>query len=186
MNRKPSFEEAVRQAKESHEWYLSRETDTTPEDVLAEYYYVFSDRVSELMEPSKDSTEWDALRSIAQRLLRDGKPLPEALAAWVVDVLEDVSRPKAEKRRARPVRQGAPVENWKRDQAIRSAVRDLVWQGFKATRSNDRVSTETGESLSDACAEGGSACDVVGVAFDITKFRTVAVVWERRNKSLDY
>ena len=160
------FEQAVREAESIREAYL-RKTDT-PATILAEYYAVFSDRLSELIEPStEDRTEGDALSLIAKRLLRDGKPLPDALAGWVADVLEQ--------RRPRPVRQGRPP-NWLRNQAITWAVRQLVWAGLKPTRSIAK-GEESG-------AEGGSACDAVGVAFGF-KYRRVADVWERRDRGSD-
>ncbi len=65
-------------------------------------------------------------------------------------------------KRDRPKRSGRdPRANWARDWLIVLVVKVLVADGFRATRNKARA----GEL---PCAEGGSACDAVGAAFNMT------------------
>ena len=173
-SRKPSFEEAVRQAKVDRENWLRN--PHTPASNYARYLDHVPDKIPGLIEPSREgSLEWDTLSLVAQVLLRNGDKLPDELASWVADVLEDTARSKAEeKRRPRPIPRGRPRANWWRDHAIAYIVYGLVRQGFKATRN---------KPIKKPCPEGCSACDVVGVAFGFKKYRTVATVWDQRDKT---
>ena len=51
---------------------------------------------------------WDSLNLIARGILRDGEQLPDALAEWVADVLDDQTKPKKDRRRPRPAMKRGP------------------------------------------------------------------------------
>ena len=106
----------------------------------------------------QDGGTWDAVNSIAQQYLRSGGPLPRELAEWITDRLEG--------KQGRPGKQGQRPTTL-RDTVIASAVQALVKRGFRPTR--NRPSGR-------ASAEGGSACDAVGVALDMG-YKTVEGVW---------
>ena len=140
-----------------------RKWRTTAE--LSAYYLYWRDRESdreedtfnlrELIDLSRiDRYMWDAVRLIAQEHLTRGDPLPVPLAKWIEHVLEDQSvRLRREKLRPRP-RTGRRVVF--RDLVMCWAIESLGAQGYMPTRSGGRRM---------ACAEGGSACDIVGKAF---------------------
>lgn len=116
---------------------------------------------------------WDAISLIAQRRLReDGTSVPRELAGWAADVIQDVSKPKGKRTRPRPPARGPdPSETYVRDWAIVHTVQLLVSQrGFTATRN---------KPIEKPCAEGGSACDAVGVAFGMKKYKAVERVWTK-------
>lgn len=114
---------------------------------------------------------WDAVNLIARRQLRKGNALPPALANWIKDVLADqYIRKQAEKARPRPAK-GPRTPG--RDQSVRLAVENLITRGFKATR---RL-----REMPRACAEGGSACDVVGAAFN-QDYKNTERIWQARKR----
>ena len=99
---------------------------------------------------------WDAVNLIAQEHLARGDPLPRPLADWIERVLVDQClQSKEEKLCPRP-RKGKRTAV--RDRVICAAIESLVAQGYPAMRSG-------GSGM--ACAEGGTACDIVGKAFNI-------------------
>ena len=106
---------------------------------------------------------WDAVNLIARRQLRRRNPLPAALAHWIRDVLADQSV-KRQKGKARP-RPGKGRPKAVRDQMIRLAIENLVERGYTEMRSGTGKPPE-------ACAEGGSACDIAGAAFGL-KYKNV-------------
>lgn len=111
---------------------------------------------------------WDAVNLIARRQLRRGNPLPAALAHWVRDVLADqyVKR-QADKARPRPGQgRGTAV----RDQMLRMAIENLIARGYQETRSGRKGKPR------EACAEGGSACDVAGAAFGLN-YKNTERIW---------
>ena len=120
----------------------------------------------------EERTAWDALSEIVQRLDRDGDPHPYVLAAWETD--------RQAGRRQRPEKRGPDKHaNYVRNQIIASSVQELVEGGFQATRRN-RVTMQTDPAL--ACADGGSACDAVGVAFNMG-YKAVEKIWFESAKS---
>ena len=97
---------------------------------------------------------WDAVNLIAQEHLTRGDPLPDSLAEWIEHVLVDqYIQSQKEKLRPRPAKGGRLVV---RNRMMCLAIESLVARGFTATRAGGRAK---------ACAEGGSACDIVGKAF---------------------
>ena len=114
---------------------------------------------------------WDALNLIAQETLRSHKPLPDELADWVADRLA------GGRSNPQPKPTGRPVENRARDFVIIVAIRRIRRGGFSATRSIN--------GIEEACAEGGSACDVLGRVFGIEKYSAVEQVWRRRQEFWD-
>ena len=168
------FEAAVQIAREVRQ-QVETTLSTPPEAMARGYRRVRADRQPMLLAQmlwcsSAIRTAWDSVRLIARQRLRDGEPLPPELASWVADVLEDVSKPRAEKKRPRPTVRGrhAPDAYFVRNRAIVDAVQWLTHQGFRATRN---------KPVEEACAEGGSACDAVGVAFGKEKYKAVEKVW---------
>ena len=111
---------------------------------------------------------WDAVNLIARRQLRRRNPLPAVLAHWVRDVLADQSfKGKAGKARPRP---GLGLWEAVRDQMIRMAIENLVAREYTEMRSGGKG------KLREACAEGGSACDVAGAAFGLT-YKNTEGIW---------
>ena len=105
---------------------------------------------------------WDAVKLIAEDLLRDGEPLLPELAEWVANVLADGEK-------SRPTQRGQdPDAKFNRNRSVMVAVRNLVSQGMTATRNKAGVNH--------ACFEGGSACDAVGLAVNLS-YKTVESVW---------
>ena len=111
---------------------------------------------------------WDAVNLLARRQLRLGNPLPTALAHWIRDVLAD-QRVKRQKDKARP-RPGKGRREAVRDQMIRLAIDNLVARGYTEMRSGRKG------KLPEACAEGGSACDIAGAAFDLD-YKNTEGIW---------
>lgn len=106
---------------------------------------------------------WDSVSLIAQQLLRGGESLPAELAGWVADHLAG--------KRPRPTRRGQdPDANLARDRGIVDALQWLAQNGFRATRSKNRGSR--------ASFEGGSACDAVGVAANLS-YSGVERIWTK-------
>ena len=142
------------------------------------------DRQIEDSETSAD--DWDAISLVAQQLLRDHKPLPEVLADWVADVVEDVPKKRDDKKRARPTKRGAKQKNYTRDENIRFWIyfaRKTTDPPINPTRNKERAGKEpAGE---ESCVEGGSLCDVVGVALGM-KYATVEKIWTNRRTHLGY
>ena len=109
---------------------------------------------------------WDAVNLIARRQLRKGNALPTLLANWITDVLEDQSfRRQKKKTRPRPAKGRRNVVH---DQNVCLAMENLTARGFQATRRGREPR---------ACAEGGSACDVVGAAFGLN-YKNTERIWE--------
>ena len=107
-------------------------------------------------ESRTDKHSWDTLCLIAQDFLRRGLPPPGGLRDWVADVLaNNRPRPGKGKREAR------------RDDRIVSAVIHLMdHYNLNAIRRTTERQMATQDPR--YCnAEGGTACDVVGKAFDV-------------------
>ena len=124
-------------------------------------------------ESDKRNDYWDAVNLIAQRQLRGGNVLPAPLANWITDVLGDqfLQRKRKKKKRPRPAK-GRP--NAVQDQNVRLAMENLIERGFQATRRGGGPQ---------CCAEGGSACDVVGAAFGL-KYKNTEGIWGSGKGSL--
>ena len=117
---------------------------------------------------------WDAVNLIARRQLRRRNPLPAVLAHWVRDVLADQSfKGKAGKARPRP---GLGLWEAVRDQMIRMAIENLVAREYTEMRSGRKGKPR------EACAEGGSACDVAGAAFGLN-YKNTERIWLSGKKS---
>lgn len=133
--------------------------------------------------------DWDAVRALAIRSLRDPFAagvlpddshldnsryyrFPVELADWLADVLEG--------ERSRP-RMGSD-RLYNRDMLMGEAILELVRSfGIRPTRSKAKKSA----SPVHCCAEGGSACDVVGVARDVHGYGNVERIWRKVSKDLD-
>ena len=112
---------------------------------------------------SRDSREsWDGCAEIARDLLREGERLPEALASWVADVLND--------QRPRPLKRDEPMP-------VRSLFPGLV-VGVASRYGLSRTRGVNG--IEECCAEGGSAVDIVGAAYGIVDYKTAEQIWTRR------
>ena len=119
---------------------------------------------------------WDGLNLIAQETLRSRKPLPDALASWVADVLaEERPRPKLRgSRRPGQLSSGGP--NFLQNHLIVTAIDILATKGYSPPERN----TTRG---SRCCFAGGSVCDAVGVAFDVLGYKKVAGLWREYKNS---
>lgn len=119
-----------------------------------------------IMEAETWKHYWDAVNLIARRQLRAGNALPPPLANWIKDVLADqFVRKQKEKTRPRPAKGPRTAV---RNRNVRQAVENLTARGFKATR---RL-----RKMPEACAKGGSACDVVGAAFG-ENYKNTEGIW---------
>ena len=119
-----------------------------------------------------DRDTFDAVNRIAQDHLRAGATMSRELAEWVADRLEGT--------RQRPAKPGASKgAKAPRDRLIASVVQALVDRGFRATR-NPRLPMKTARAH--ASAEGGSACDAVGVALGMG-YKAVEKVWTNSDPS---
>ena len=107
---------------------------------------------------------------VVQRLLRDREPLSGEVADWVSDCLKGD--------RSRPTTPGRKRSEYRRDQNIIVWIMFNVSPDFLATRNK----TLKRASLEEPCFEGGSACDVVGVALGLNKYATVEKIWTNRRK----
>ena len=112
---------------------------------------------------------WDAVNLIGRRHLRRGDPLPEVLAHWIRDVLADQGT-KRQKDKVRP-RPPRSRRGGVRDQMIRLAIERLIAGGYKATRHRGPP---------EACAEGGTACDIAGAAFG-HDYKNTERIWGSRS-----
>ena len=110
-----------------------------------------------IAQSTTDKFAWEALKRIAAIHLRKRDPLPWVLCEWLADMLEgDRRQPRTGSNKA--------VEHMR----IYLSVREVVeTEGLLATRS---IGPEH------CCAEGGSACDVVGAAFG-TGYKNVEKIW---------
>ena len=119
-----------------------------------------------------ESAVWDAIDLIAREHLRTGVPMPPELAQWMAD--------RREGKRQRPAKPGpSRGTNMVRDRLIASVVQALVDRGFRATR-NKRLPMKMARPR--ASAEGGSACDAVGVALGMG-YKAVEKVWTNSDPS---
>ena len=111
---------------------------------------------------------WDSVSLIAQELLRAGEALPAELAEWVADVLEG--------KHPRPSKGALPTRG--RDRQIYLAVAHVA-ERFDLKPTRRRKPIEGGE-LPICCAEGGSACDVVGAAYGVG-YKAAERAWVERD-----
>ena len=113
---------------------------------------------------STDPTYFEALKLIVARLLRNGDPLPDALAAWQADVNECKRLPPRRKS-GKP-----PYAHKNRNHQIRNAIQALENLGMSATRSDE----------SSNC----SACDIVakvlGEHGQEISYSAINNVWKKR------
>lgn len=126
--------------------------------------------VPDLISSSQETRwAWDGLNLIAQDLLREGKPLPPALAEWVADVLADQLVKKELKRRPRPGKGDQRLHN--RDEILRIAIGHLrCLFALRATRSDG--------------APPVSACDIVAAVMGM-RYKAVEKIWNRRSSHKD-
>ena len=138
----------------------------------------FLDRL--IAESAKSKLAWNAVRLIAERSLREGKPMPAALNQWIADLLSDQYMPKKDKRRPRPSKDGSPEAN--RDWVICGAIHHV---GLRF----DLPPTRNHAGPNKCCAKGGSACDVVGAAAFGTStkaYGNTERIWSKRDRLLSY
>ena len=112
---------------------------------------------------TKIAAAWDGLELIAGKLRREGQPFPPDLARWLQD------RPR------RPTKRGPdPDGDLPRKLAVAVAIRYLARCGWKPVT---RKVPRNNKKLTLCCVEGGSACDVVGVAAGIGGYKNVERIW---------
>ena len=133
------------------------------------------------MDESAESKQaWDSVKLIAESLLRDGERLPAELSRWLADVLADHGKPKKKRRRPRPATGGSLDAN--RDWVICGAVHHV---GLRF----NLPPTRNGDGPEACCAEGGSACDVLGRAFLGNRrrgYKNTERIWGKRDPILSY
>ena len=133
-----------------------------------------------IVESPDTKLAWDSVNLIAENLLRGEESLPAELRKWIADVQSDQRKRRNEKRRPRPSKGGSRHAN--RDWVICGAIQ------YVGTL-YDLPPTRNGAGPEECCAEGGSACDVVGqAAFGETAkaYKNVERIWEKRDPLLSY
>ncbi len=116
---------------------------------------------------------WDAIARMARDYLRKRRPLPDELADWAADALDSMVNKPA--KRPRPPK-GAADDAVRRKVEICLGVYHLVQlYGLKPTRGLN--------GLPQCCAEGGTACDVIGAAFGLN-YKAVERIWNERDPLL--
>ena len=124
--------------------------------------------LDQIAESETSRVAWDSLCEIARDLLREGRPLPEELAQWVAQVLDDLANPP-------PIQPRPPRST---DAARkRLAVYGLIYHFVERFGLNPTRAPARGPSC---CAEGGSACDVVGAAAGLT-YKNAEKYWNERD-----
>lgn len=132
--------------------------------------------IEDVIEKARTSRiHWDGLALLSQwRLVYPAKfgPLSPQLAAWVASVLRDMMlNPKL----VRPSPRGAPPKSG-RDGVIVSAITFVMREFSLPAERRER------EGPRKCCAEGGSACDVVGTALTNVTYGQVRRIWENRQQ----
>ena len=108
---------------------------------------------------------YDALHCIAKELRREGKLPPVELIDWLIC------------RGPCPTRK--PDTVFIRNRHIISVVQWLcIFKGIQPTRNRERQ----GESIrtNTCCFQGGSSCDIVGMAAGISGYKTIEKIWMKR------
>ena len=124
------------------------------------------DRIDE-SETSRDT--WDGLNRMVQHYLRERRTLPHELADWAADALDSMMTEPA--KRPRPRKNTEDVA--RRRVEIYLGVNHLV-------EFHDLYPTRGLNGLPGCCAEGGTACDVVGAAFGLN-YKAVEKIWNARD-----
>ena len=133
-----------------------------------------------IIESADSRLAWDSVKAIGESLLRDAEHLPAELANWVADVLADQDKPRKDRRRPRPTKGGSPEVN--RVWVICGAIQ------YVGTLYN-LPPTRNGKGPGECCAEGGSACDVVGRAIfgkHLKAYKNTERIWGKRDPLLSY
>ena len=126
-----------------------------------------------IADAERNKYAWDALKWCAEAHLRTREPMPDILADWLADVLADTLAGRKERRPAK----GSSTELKAR--SIYLAVYHVAQRfGLKPTRNSEPAGGM-------ACAEGGSACDVVGKAFGVG-YKAAEAAWLGRDPALSY
>ena len=112
--------------------------------------------------PYEPEDAYDTLICLVSQLHREHKPLPKNLDIWNADVMDDMFLDKAKKKRPRPTSKGPKKNtNLNRDSAFLDVRLELLKFGFSSTRYIE----QKGKEYTDCCFEGGSAADIIGVAY---------------------
>ena len=132
--------------------------------------------IEDVIERAKTSrVHWDGLALLSQWHLVNPAvfgPLRPQLGAWVAKVLRDMMlNPKL----VRPSPRGAPPKSG-RNGVIVSAVEWVMREFNLPAERRER------EGPPKCCAEGGSACDVVGRALTDVTYGHVRRIWENRKQ----
>ncbi len=112
---------------------------------------------------------WDSLCLISRDLLKKGHPLPQELGQWVAQVLDDLVHPSATQPRPPKGDSGARTKV-----LIYSLIYSFTENfGLFPTRGNATI-------LPKCCAQGGTACDVVGRAANLN-YKNAEKIWNQRD-----
>ena len=116
---------------------------------LAKKKGFFDEITEELVETSETQAwAWDVLKNMVVRQMRRPQPdLPEIACSWTADMIDGIRRRPRKGRIRRPA-----------DYIVIADTVHVVKARFGVNR------TRNGAGPSDCCAEGGSACDIVGSA----------------------
>ena len=122
-----------------------------------------------IAESSASRSTWDALNRMVQHYLHERRQLPDELAGWAADALDSMVNKPA--RRPRPPK--GTEDAARRKVEIYLSIYHLVkLYGLDPTRGLS--------GRPECCAEGGSACDIVGAAFGLN-YKAVEKIWNERD-----
>ena len=166
-----------------------RERREVPAKVRADHYKMlsgFEDVQGQLLhdliaDSEKTKLSWDAVSLIAREYHRKSLAYPPELHDWVDDVL-------AGKRTSPPT--GAQAKS-ERDRQVCIAIEYLVKQfDLPPTRNISQTIDGKKSDWPHCCAEGGSACDVVGKALGEVDcpvgYKTIEGYWTNRDPLLKH
>ncbi len=124
---------------------------------------------SRIAESRTSRDTWDALNRMVQHYLRERRNLPEEMADRAADALDGMVTTPA--KRPRPP---------KSTEDIASRRVEIYLGVYHLVELYDLYPTRGLNGLPKCCAEGGTACDVVGAAFGLN-YKAVEKIWNARD-----
>ena len=137
--------------------------------------------------PNDPVTAYDLLIQHSENLIREGKPLPEILRGFLLDVLADTRRDEAKKKRPRPKhpheRAGRKRIYFIRDKGWDIAILALVREGWTEVGNEDKIPSDRPYSDSDwANSAIFGVAVATGNSFGAVKSATTKYRCQRRSK----
>ena len=159
----------------------------TPAKTWADYYKAlsgFGDEQEQFLheliaDSKKTKLSWDAVSLIAQEHIREEWTLPPELRDWVIGVLA------RKEEWERPTKRAQATSE--RDRQVCIAIASLMKQfGLPPMRNISQTIDGKKSDWPHCCAEGGSACDVVGKALGEVGYKAIEKCWTNRDPLLKH